>query len=131
MCTKTEQKLWIEDFGSWGVKELGSCGVRVVRGGVCNKTSPYYPNSLTPQLRKSEIFAKVFVCRAKRSAQKHEQKLRISGVGELRSSDLHILNGAYPVWSPCHPSVAIKNQRKAKLVPLQTLGAVNAQVAAI
>ena len=27
VCTKTEQKLWIEDFGSWGVKELGSCGV--------------------------------------------------------------------------------------------------------
>ena len=80
----------MSDFQSWGV--------RVVRGGVCNKTSPYYPNSLTPQpvnsltlqIRKSEIFVKVFVCGAKRSAQKplrsaHKNLHKNFGFTELRS----------------------------------------------
>ena len=65
----------IEDFRSWGVKELGSSA--------STGTSPYYPNSLTLQLQKSEIFVKVFVCGAERT--KTKQKLRISGVAELRS----------------------------------------------
>ena len=65
-------------------------------------------NSLTPQLRKSEIFAEVFVCGAKR---RHENRAKIEdfwgvvelgncGVKELESSGLLIYNGKLPRPAP-------------------------------
>ena len=60
-------------------------------GKFCHKhltVLPELPNSLSPQLRKSEIFAEVFVCGAKKS---HENKAKIEdfrswGVKEFGSS---------------------------------------------
>ena len=59
-------------------------------------------HSLIPQLPKSEIFAEVFVCGAHKKRVKIEdfwswgiKELESCGVTELRSSDLHILNGVH------------------------------------
>ena len=43
----------LQKFQISRVAELRSLGVRVVRGGVCNTTSTYYPNSLTSYLLNS------------------------------------------------------------------------------
>ena len=82
-------------------KEFLKCGQRLYDQIRCGG-----PKSLTPQLLKFSIFARVSCRRAEPS-----QKFQISGVAELgscgvtelRGSDLYILNSGVrrtPVWSP-------------------------------
>ena len=84
------------------IKQCDQIGAPSVCGGPnsFNTVTPQLPNSGNPK------FLRRFLCEERSGAKIEDfrswgvKELGSCGVTELRSSDLHILNGAHPVWSP-------------------------------